>query len=1747
MVSLLAIILLLIFLIRIPSVQNYVVGKVTDYLENKIGTPVDIGYINITFPKNLVLENIYFEDQSQDTLIAGEKLLVDINMFKLLKNTVEINDLQLKGITAKINRTLPDSSFNFDYIMQAFSTEEESDAAADTTSALIFNMDKVLLERIHFVYNDEVIGTSADISLRHFDTRIKRFDLSNNMSFSLPNINLDGLSAFVKQWAPTTGETAPAAEDFGITPDSNSDLLPDIDLRNIKLSRIDITYQDSSSAMDTKFVIDQLSAKIDKIDLNEEIVRLDEMTLNGSNSEIRFGAASKITEGTNDPMEETNDTTEMNWVVSAKKLTIDNTAVWYKDDNQPPIRGFDYSNIRISDFNGDLSDLYYSKDSLSGSLKSLTAKDHSGFQLSRLQGDFIYTSTGAKIENLLAETPRTLIRDFIEINYPSIEELSDNPERVSINANIRKSHLDMRDVLFFVPELDTMEVMNPLLDKKFFVHGRVQGRLNNLSIPNLELSTLSKTQILASATIRGLPDPDKMYIDLTLNRLITGKSDLDQLIAKSMMPDSIQFPNSISLAGSFSGGMTGFATDLQLITEKGSAQLDGNINMDSADTTYSAYVKIEDFDLGNLLNQDSVLGIIAAEANISGVGLDPKTMQAEIDGSLQRLDAMGYRYHDVTINGTAKEGDIFATINSPDPNIQFNMDLHADMRNAYPQIVTELIVDSVNLQNLHIMEDNFRYHGKLVANFETADPDFLNGYIHIVNSSIAYNDERFVLDTIALVAEADSNRNSIVLNSAFLNAHLVGKYKITELNKSIQDIVNVYYNPKNTILDSLNYTPQNFEFSAQLSNSRFIRDFIPELQEMQDITLDGRFESESKTIMAKLVAPKVIYDGTEINNVGVDVITVDSTMYYSALIEKVKVGNIELINSILSGEIVQNNINIGLWIKDKFDKEQYHLGAKVVIDDENYVLSLLRNGLMLNYDTWEIDTANQLSFGKDGIYANNFQLRNEGQELMIQSQDSIPNSPLDLSFDNFRIETFSKILETEDLNFGGGLNGTATLSRLESNPVFVSDLSINKFYFGQDTIGDIIVNVDNEQENTFAADIRITENGNNVQLVGSYFAPPSGESSLQATLELKPLKMSTVQAFSFGSLQKSEGEITGVLNISGNLDQPKINGDLLFDGARINASMLNADFWIDQQKLTFNNQGITLKNFEIKDNRGNLARINGTVATQTYTDFKFNLNLTSNDFEVVNSTREDNDMFYGKMYVTSALKITGDLNNPSIDGDVKANEKTDFVFVVPNDNPGITERDGVVKFVNRSDTTQTNVFARLDSMTTVTGLSGFDLAINLQTDRDAKFKIVLDEGTDEALHIRGVAEINAAIDASEKITMSGTFTVEDGDYSFNFGPITRDFTFQQGSTITWNGDPLDARMDITAVYNNKFPTLELVQTQIGPESQNLYKQRIPFDVKLILSGELFNPNIAFDIDLDENNAIVSQDVVSKVNIALSSLREDPAELNKQVFSLIILGRFMSSNPFESLSGGGGAEGIARNSVTSFLNSQLNALASDLITGVELDFNLQSEQDYLTGTGQNRTDLNIGISKMLFDDRLKITVGSNFEVEGASRPGEKANNIAGDISLDYQLSKDGRYFARVYRKNQYQATLQGQYVETGIGFVINMSYNKFRELFMNSRALDNYYNTESRGFRRRFDVERMEVDSTYRDSVRQVIRDSLMLHNPKYRERLEQRREEEQRRQEVLDSTENSTSAHLQNDSIGVAIRNEEEERKNYED
>ena len=175
--SIILLFILIALSLNIPAVQNFVKDKAITYLKNKTKTEVSLESIKIALPKDVVLNRFYIEDLKGDTLLYAEKLQVDISLFKLLKNTVEVNNIELKTIRANVKRINPDTAFNFSFLVDAFMSEEKKDPKKDTTSApLKFRIDKVLFTDIGITYKDDVAGNDVKLYLGEFKTKIKDFD-----------------------------------------------------------------------------------------------------------------------------------------------------------------------------------------------------------------------------------------------------------------------------------------------------------------------------------------------------------------------------------------------------------------------------------------------------------------------------------------------------------------------------------------------------------------------------------------------------------------------------------------------------------------------------------------------------------------------------------------------------------------------------------------------------------------------------------------------------------------------------------------------------------------------------------------------------------------------------------------------------------------------------------------------------------------------------------------------------------------------------------------------------------------------------------------------------------------------------------------------------------------------------------------------------------------------------------------------------------------------------------------------------------------------------------------------------------------------------------------------------------------------------------------------------------------------------------------------------------------------------------
>ena len=445
--------------------------------------------------------------------------------------------------------------------------------------------------------------------------------------------------------------------------------------------------------------------------------------------------------------------------------------------------------------------------------------------------------------------------------------------------------------------------------------------------------------------------------------------------------------------------------------------------------------------------------------------------------------------------------------------------------------------------------------------------------------------------------------------------------------------------------------------------------------------------------------------------------------------------------------------------------------------------------------------------------------------------------------------------------------------------------------------------------------------------------------------------------------------------------------------------------------------------------------------------------VDATNFKALNSKEKDNPLYYGEVYLDNHLRIKGDFNNPIVDGNIKVNKDTKLTVVLPQADPSIADREGIVEFIDQDNPTMIETI-KVDKNLSQTAIHGINASVNIEIDKEAELSIVIDKANGDFLQLKGEAQLNGGIDPSGKTTLTGRYELKEGAYEMNFNFIKRKFDIKSGSYILWTGEPTSADISITAVYKNQAAPIDLIDDQLATVSaavRNTYKQKIPFETQLKMKGELMKPIISFDIILPDGNNSVSADIINTTQTKLTQLRQQPDELNKQVFALLLLNRFIGENPFASEAGGSSLTSIARQSASKILSQQLNNLAGDLISGVELNFDLNSTEDYTTGQLENKTDLNVGITKKLLNDRLKVTVGSSFGLEGPQQTNEDTSTIAGDVSVEYQLSKDGRYKLKAYRINKYQVALQGQVIETGIAFIITLDYNHFKELFQKSKT------------------------------------------------------------------------------------------------
>jgi hypothetical protein len=307
---------------------------------------------------------------------------------------------------------------------------------------------------------------------------------------------------------------------------------------------------------------------------------------------------------------------------------------------------------------------------------------------------------------------------------------------------------------------------------------------------------------------------------------------------------------------------------------------------------------------------------------------------------------------------------------------------------------------------------------------------------------------------------------------------------------------------------------------------------------------------------------------------------------------------------------------------------------------------------------------------------------------------------------------------------------------------------------------------------------------------------------------------------------------------------------------------------------------------------------------------------------------------------------------------------------------------------------------------------------------DAEIQIVFDEQTDDRLRASGRGDIRMELTRQGAFNMYGEVMLEEGDYKFTaVNVVSKKFLLKRGSTITWSGDPLNARLNITGLYKLRTTVNEIINVSANGQPSAV---RVPVECIMNIKGSLESPVYSFDLDFPDLENTMNGLAANELNAVVSAIRKEPENMTQQVMSLLVFGKFTplaNANQTNNVS-----NNIGANTLSDLASAQINSILDKVVPGFDFSVDMQNAVD----ATKSRSFL-LSASKKFFDNRV--------EVQGSFSTDNSQNNFL----AQYNISRNGNFKARAY--NRQSLSIYDKNITTqGIGLFYRKEFDSVYDLF-----------------------------------------------------------------------------------------------------
>lgn len=1293
--------------------------------------------------------------------------------------------------------------------------------------------------------------------------------------------------------------------------------------------------------------------------------------------------------------------------MKASSMTMFDSRFRYIDENLENPKLLDFTKL-----NGRIVDFFIKGADVTTFIEKLSFNDHRGLVVENVTTDFTYTKTNILLKKLDIKSPSSHLIGEVTMKYKR-EDFSDFNNKVVFDVTMNKASIASNDLNYFYDEFGK--------DNTFYLDTHLVGTLNNFTTHNLQLIDKRNSEIFGNLNFKNLFKKEESFkIQGKLDRVTSNYTDLSAILPRILgenLPSALAKLGNVNLSGDVELTDNYIDSDIYLTSLLGVVDADLAIqdlgNIDKA--TYQGNVILDNFNLGKFLTINDI-GKVTLNLDVNGKGFNQEFLDTQIKGDIKEFHYNNYNYTKITVDGKMKMPYFEGYFNSNDPNLRMDFDGLVDLSSKVKNYDFTANIDYADLSELNFVNDSISiFKGKVVFDAKGNTLDDLDGNLNIKNVSYQNNQQAFYFEDFQLTSSFDENKiRTIAINSPdIINGKVVGKFKIAEFQEIVENAVGSLY---------ANYSPnelkegQFLDFDFTIYN-KIVEVFVPDIAIAENTKIKGKINADQGKFIFDFSSPNIIAYKNTFSNVNIDIDNKNPLYNTYIAIDSIrnknyKISDFNLLNLTMNDTLfVRSEFKGGNKEQDNYSLNLYHTITK----DKQSVVGFKKSELNLKDYVWFINENetkdNKIVFDKDFKNFNFEKLslshNNQNMNFYGTMTDSTYKD-LHLTFNDIDLDKITPSVDS--LSFKGKLNGFVELNQQKKKYKPVADITINDLKINEIPIGEFTLGiVGNESFNRFEVDSKVKQdNEERFYLDGN----------LEYTKTLTKLNLEAgfdeFQLAPFGPLLSDiisdiRGNATGKAAINGTLTRPEIDGRLYLNESGLRVPYLNVDYNFEKNAIVdLTEHQFLFRNIHITDTKYNSSGIlSGNVKHDAFSDWEIDLEVKSNNLLALDTKDGDDVYYYGTAFMNGYATMKGPVNALFINV-VGESENGTSIKIPVNDAEEIGD-NSFINFITEEQ--HRNIESGIAIETNK--YHGIELNFIFDINTNAEIEVILDRNSGHSMKGRGYGSMFMEINTLGKFLMNGDFIVEEGEYKFKYGGlIDKKFTVKNGGTIRWDGEPMNAILDLEAVYKTQANPAVLLESAS-------FNRKVETDVSIIINGSLQNPEPDFSIDFPNVSSVMKSEIDYRL--------QNKDTRQTQALALLSTGSFMTPEN-------------AGNAAYGPLFERASSLFSDIFA--DEDSKLQFGVDYTQGDRLNQVSDRVGVTLATqINDKISINGKVGVPVGGVTE-----SVIVGNVEIQAQLNDEGTLKARVFnRENDINYIGEGIGYTQGIGLTYSIDFDNINEL------------------------------------------------------------------------------------------------------